>query len=91
MCSPAIQDSFRRATTYSFGSICMGSLMVAIVQLLQSMVNRARRHGGQSMVLCILECLLYYIERIAKYFNKVSRMGELLLEPFARGISLLTS
>ena len=51
----------------------MGSLMVAIVQLLQNMVNRARRQGEQSMVLCILECLLYYIERFAKYFNKVSR------------------
>ena len=30
--SSAIQDSFGRATTYSFGSICLGSLIVAVVQ-----------------------------------------------------------
>jgi crotonobetainyl-CoA:carnitine CoA-transferase CaiB-like acyl-CoA transferase len=60
----------------------MGSLMVAIIQLLQNMVDRARRQGGQSIVVCILECLLFYIERIAKYFNKVSRMMTLLLGPF---------
>jgi len=67
--SPAIQDSFRRATTYSFGSICMGSLLVAIIQTLRAITDEARRRNG-GIMLCILECILYYIERIAKYFNK---------------------
>eukprot|EP00529_Nitzschia_sp_RCC80_P015534 CAMPEP_0113489562 /NCGR_PEP_ID=MMETSP0014_2-20120614/26592_1 /TAXON_ID=2857 /ORGANISM="Nitzschia sp." /LENGTH=696 /DNA_ID=CAMNT_0000383301 /DNA_START=46 /DNA_END=2136 /DNA_ORIENTATION=+ /assembly_acc=CAM_ASM_000159 len=68
--SPAIQDSWKRATSYSFGSICMGSLLVAIIQTLQSMARSARRNNRCGLLLCIVECLLLYIQRVAKYFNK---------------------
>jgi hypothetical protein len=67
--SPGIQDSFRRATSYSFGSICMGSLLVAIIQTLEQLARSARRSNRAGMFLCILECILYYISRIAQYFN----------------------
>ena len=77
MFSPAIQDSFRRSTTYSFGSMCMGSLLVAIIQLLQQLAHQLRRNDhlrgcggtGGTILLCIVECLLYYIQNIAAYFN----------------------
>mmetsp|Transcript_15715 Transcript_15715/g.36096 ORF Transcript_15715/g.36096 Transcript_15715/m.36096 type:complete len:549 (-) Transcript_15715:393-2039(-) len=68
--SPAIVDSFRRATTYSFGSICMGSLLVAIVQTLEAMARSARKNNRGGILLCILECVLRFLSRIAVYFNR---------------------
>mmetsp|Transcript_19729 Transcript_19729/g.55746 ORF Transcript_19729/g.55746 Transcript_19729/m.55746 type:complete len:213 (+) Transcript_19729:1434-2072(+) len=71
MWSQAIGDSFRRATTYSFGSVCMASLLVALVRALEAMVSRARRHGrGNQMLMCIIECLLSLIASVAEYFTK---------------------
>mmetsp|Transcript_45140 Transcript_45140/g.51074 ORF Transcript_45140/g.51074 Transcript_45140/m.51074 type:complete len:551 (+) Transcript_45140:216-1868(+) len=71
--SPAIVDSFRRSTTYSFGSICMGSLLVAIIQSMEAMVRSARQQNNQgvgTILLCIIECILRMISRIAIYFNR---------------------
>eukprot|EP00525_Craspedostauros_australis_P010433 CAMPEP_0198134358 /NCGR_PEP_ID=MMETSP1442-20131203/60035_1 /TAXON_ID= /ORGANISM="Craspedostauros australis, Strain CCMP3328" /LENGTH=552 /DNA_ID=CAMNT_0043795501 /DNA_START=15 /DNA_END=1675 /DNA_ORIENTATION=+ len=71
MWSPAIGDSFRRATTYSFGSICMASLLVALIRTLESAAASARRNGrGNQILLCIVECILRLIANIAEYFNK---------------------
>lgn len=72
-CSVAIRDSFVRATTTSFGSICFGSLLVAIIQTLRAMVQSARRDdvdGCAAFLLCILDCLLRCIEDMLEYFNK---------------------
>lgn len=70
--SPAIQDSFQRSCTFSLGSICFGSLLVAIIQTLQQIVNQARRIGQHraSIIICVIECLLYYVQQVAQYFNK---------------------
>jgi len=71
--SPAIVDSLRRSTTYSFGSICMGSLLVAIIQSMEAMVRSAKRQNNQgvgTILLCIIECILRMISRIAIYFNR---------------------
>jgi hypothetical protein len=70
--SPAIIDSFSRATTYSLGSICFGSLLVAIVQTVEQIVHSARQQQQNSLILCILECLLHLLQRIGRYFNKWS-------------------
>jgi len=70
-CSTAIVDSVSRATSYSFGSICFGSLLMAIIQVLHQMINQARQQGrGNDLLLCILECLVSCLESIAEYFNK---------------------
>ncbi len=73
-CSVAIKDSFVRATTASFGSICFGSLLVAIIQTLRTMVENARsdndNEGGSAFLLCILDCLLRCLEDMLEYFNK---------------------
>jgi hypothetical protein len=60
--SPVIMDSFSRATTYSFGSICMGSLLVAIIQTLETIVRSARQRGdgGNGLLLCICKCVLHW-------------------------------
>ena len=73
-CSVAIKDSFIRATTSSFGSICFGSLLVAIIQTLRSMVESARHDssndGCAAFVLCLVDCLLQCLQGILEYFNK---------------------
>lgn len=73
-CSAAVKDSFVRATTSSFGSICFGSLLVAIIQTLRAMVESARsdpdNDGCAAFLLCIVDCLLRCLEDILEYFNK---------------------
>ncbi len=73
--SPAIYESFYRSITYSFGSICFGSLVTTILHIVHQRIRDARNlHSrttfGPSMILCILECLSKFLERIITYFNK---------------------
>lgn len=72
LCSNAIIDSLVRSVTFSFGSVCFGSLIVAVVQVCRHLVENARRHGnnGTGILMCILDCLLGCIERIVEYFNQ---------------------
>lgn len=75
-CSSGLTSSLFRSLTYSFGSICMGSLLVAIIQALRAMVRQAQesarnnRDGGGAIILCLAECLLGMLEAAAEYFNK---------------------
>lgn len=69
-CSKAIGDSFSRATTYSFGSICFGSLIVAVIQALRSLNHMLRDNEDAQCVVCIIDCILGCIESIIEYFNK---------------------
>jgi len=69
-CSSAIIGSFIRATTTSFGSICFGSLIVAIIQALRQLANQARAEGDAGILACIAECILACIQGIVEYFNK---------------------
>ncbi len=39
-CSDGVRSSYHRAMTYSFGSICLGSLLVAIVQAMKTMLEK---------------------------------------------------
>ncbi|GAX27597.1 hypothetical protein FisN_13Hh314 [Fistulifera solaris] len=69
-----VHDAWHRATTYSFGSICFGSLVVALVQVLERVVAEARRqrqrqHGHDSLWLCLLDCLIESLGRVLEYFN----------------------
>ena len=41
-CSSAVTGSVQRATTTSLGSICFGSLIVAIVNAMRAMIEQAR-------------------------------------------------
>jgi Plasma-membrane choline transporter len=75
-CSPAVTGSLYRSLTYSFGSICMGSLLQAVVTalrvLLQNARNRSRSRDDEcgAVVGCILECLVRLLEDIIDYFNQ---------------------
>jgi len=69
-CGPAIKDSVIRATTYSFGSICFGSLLVAIVQALRHLQRMIQDNQEFNFLLCIVDCILGCIESILEYLNK---------------------
>mmetsp|Transcript_32638 Transcript_32638/g.58931 ORF Transcript_32638/g.58931 Transcript_32638/m.58931 type:complete len:576 (-) Transcript_32638:122-1849(-) len=69
-CSTAVSGSFIRSVTYSLGSICFGSLIVAILHMIRDSLRRAQNSRNGGIVACIALCLLSYIERIVEYFNK---------------------
>jgi len=68
-CSPAVRNSYWRSVTTSFGSICFGSLLVAIIQATREIVYSMRTEEN-GLLLCLIDCILGIIERIAEYFNK---------------------
>lgn len=80
-----VRGSLFRALTTSFGSVCFGSLLVAVIQalreVLHSLRKRAANGGGRNgrssgpsamgaCAVCILDTLLGWIEEALKYFNK---------------------
>lgn len=67
-CSAGICDSMKRAMTTSFGSICFGSLIVAIIQALRALANAARSNDdGNAILVCIAECILQCLASIVEY------------------------
>ncbi|KAI9201836.1 plasma-membrane choline transporter-domain-containing protein, partial [Polychytrium aggregatum] len=67
--------SARRALTTSFGSICFGSLLIAIIQTLRFLArmaqNESAREGNWLLCLlaCCLNCILACLEDMLNYFN----------------------
>lgn len=68
--SSALQDSTVRALTYSFGSICFGALLVAVVRALRVTLEHARNNDDAQFLVCILTCILRCIEDMIDYLNK---------------------
>lgn len=69
-CGAAVTGGTCRALTTSFGSICFGSLVVAIIQALRALANEARNNGDAGIFACIAECILACLQGIVEYFNK---------------------
>jgi Plasma-membrane choline transporter len=82
-CSPAIYDSWVRSSWYSFGSICLGSLLVGLLQVLQLIVRCGRQQrqdrrqqeglrGPQAgdLCCCLLQCIVDNLEFLLQYFNQ---------------------
>lgn len=68
--STALTDSVARATTYSFGSICFGSLLVAIVQALRALEHYSRDQDDCQFLRCLIQCILACIEGIIESLNR---------------------
>jgi len=71
---PSVTASLTVAFTKSFGSVCFGALLVAVVRLLRIMVDSARRQGNnrnaaQAVLACLISCILSIIEDIMEWFN----------------------
>ncbi|KAF4315573.1 hypothetical protein BBO99_00009286 [Phytophthora kernoviae] len=64
-----------RSLTTSFGSICFGSLIVAVLQALRTMADMAKRraneenNGGLACLACMAECILGCLANIVEYVN----------------------
>jgi len=79
-----VRGSFFRASFFSFGSICLGSLLVAIVSSLKDFFQTLKNHKD-SVFLCCAQCCLNCIEFLVDYFNKwafvyVALKGDTFLE-----------
>lgn len=61
-------SSLKRALTTSFGSICFGSLLVALIQFLRYLVESSRQ-DNDNFLKCIMDCLLKLLERLVQFFN----------------------
>lgn len=70
-CGSAVLGSFWRTLTTSFGSICFGSLLVAIVEATRQIIEALKSNDdiGSSLA-CCLDCLLGIIQGLLEYFNK---------------------
>lgn len=72
----ATRGAFRRATTNSFGSICFGSLLVAIVQLLRqacSVAQQTEATQGNIMgqiFFCLLGCIIGILDWAIQFINE---------------------
>ncbi|KAG6549167.1 hypothetical protein Mapa_009393 [Marchantia paleacea] len=76
--------AFRRSVTTSFGSVCLGSLIVAILEAIRMMVQGLRGQCNE-FVVCCLSCLLGIIENLIQYFNKWAYIQVALYgKPFVR-------
>jgi len=60
--------SFKRAVTTSFGSICLGSLIVALIKTIRTLVRMARNEEN-GLLVAIVDCILSCIDGLVQYFN----------------------
>lgn len=70
-----IWNSFKRAITYCFGSICFGSLIVSILETIKTVLNLVKNQfidssntGGQ-IGMFIVNLIMSFINWLAQYFN----------------------
>ena len=72
----ATRGSLRRALTYSFGSISLGSLIVAIINFIRQLVSAAQRSAGQDgnmvgyVIFCVLQCIIGLIDWAVQFLNR---------------------
>lgn len=60
--------AFARAMTTSFGSICLGSLIVALIQTLRAIIGAFRGNRNNLLAACA-DCILGCIDALVQYFN----------------------
>lgn len=78
-CSPAVWSSLLRSLTFSFGSICFGSLLHGIVRVLRCFIENLRKQrddggvnrggGGAGMIYACFDCLVQCFDSLLEYFN----------------------
>merc|ERR1711865_976920 len=69
----ATAPALGRAMTSSFGSICLGALIIATIELLNAMARQAQRDADSmaaQFVACCIRCLLECIGDIVRFINR---------------------
>jgi len=61
-------NSFRRATSTSLGSICLGSLIVSVLETLRSLLRYSRAQRDNLAAFC-MDFILSIIDSLIQYFN----------------------
>lgn len=70
------RGALRRALTYSFGSISLGSLIVAIVNFLKMLAQSAQSQAGQQgdilgyILFCLMSCLISVLQWVIEFVNR---------------------
>ncbi|KAK4206744.1 plasma-membrane choline transporter-domain-containing protein [Rhypophila decipiens] len=70
------RGALKRALTYSFGSISLGSLVVAIINFLRQLCSIAQQNASSdgnilgTILFCILGCLISIIEWAVEFLNR---------------------
>ncbi|GAA5850007.1 hypothetical protein JCM9279_004880 [Rhodotorula babjevae] len=68
--------AFKRASTYSFGSIAFGSLIVALLDLLRAFFQLLRSYESSegnmigAAIACCAQCCVGIISNLVEYFNR---------------------
>jgi len=66
-------QSLKRATTTSFGSICFGSLIIAVLKLVKAILQQIMYQNNQNAIIaflaCIAACIIGCIDSLIEYFN----------------------
>lgn len=71
----AVAKSTKQACTFSFGSICYGSLLIAVIQTLKALCQMAQEQAEQDenpavqCCFCIVQAILGCIEDLVQIFN----------------------
>ena len=66
----SVMESLWRAVTSSFGSICLGSLVVAVVKTARQVLFAMHKSNRSTTLSAVLECCLLLLDRALTYFNK---------------------
>ena len=70
------RGALRRSMTYSFGSICFGSLAVAVVNFLRQLASVARQQamaGGDmlaTVLFCVVGCIISILDWAIQFLNR---------------------
>lgn len=79
-CGKAVCGSLFRTLTTSFGSVCFGSLLVAIIEALRQIIYMMRDNDDIGpFIACCIDCLLGCIEGLVEYFNKWGMWRQVVL------------
>ncbi|OHS93533.1 XYPPX repeat family protein [Tritrichomonas foetus] len=78
-----VLDSFKRATTTSFGSACFASLILAVIQAIRALINITTQnqrddndrenHGSQiflNVIRCMALCILDLLESVVRWMSR---------------------
>ncbi len=74
--SHAALGAFRRSMTYSLGSICFGSLIVALLDLLRALFNLLQSQAASdgdlvgTILACVASCCVACIQYLVEFFNR---------------------
>eukprot|EP00741_Cyanophora_paradoxa_P006852 tig00001056_g6627.t1 len=66
--------AFKRTMGPAFGSVCLGSLIVAVIQTLRALARKnaddREESIGAAICRCIVQCILSILESLFRYVNK---------------------